>query len=35
MENSTNHHDPEAGQIGRACRIVQANQFTACPIEII
>jgi len=22
-------------QIGRACRIVQANQFTACPIEII
>jgi len=28
MESSTNYHDPEAGPIGRACRIVQANQFT-------
>jgi len=35
MESSTNHHDPKARQIGGACRIVQTNQFIACPIETI
>jgi len=33
--SSANYHNSEAGQIGRACLIVQVNQFIAYSIETI